>query len=358
MLNHLPFYHKLKDQLRQWLPKERRTRICNMALLITGLYKSGEIHLSKIVREWPLSGNDPSLVNRLWRFLNNKHVKVRDWYHPLAEQIVARFENATRMFLLVDTTKAGFNHRVLTIGTAFKKRALPLAWTVEKGPKGHTSHKTQIALFRYVAHLVSQITEIWVLGDSEFQSIPLLKWFGRQGWNFVVRVKGSIKIRMEGQNWVKINTLTFSEGETRYIGWVRVTEKHNAGWYWLVLHWEKGENEPWYLLSNQSGKRRLINYYRRRMWIEELFGDVKGHGFDLEATHLKNAERINRLVLAVFIAFVWLITLGSWVVKRGYRHYIDHKSRRDKSYFRLGWDWVARCFRLNKPVRIQFTPYF
>ena len=177
-----------------------------------------------------------------------------------------------------------------------------------------------------------------MLGDSEFQSIPLLKWIGRRGWNFVVRLKGHVKVRIRGQDWVKVNALPLSEGETRYIGWVRVTEQHNAGWHWLILHWEKGEEEPWYLLSNKSGKRRLINYYHKRMWIEELFGDVKDHGFELEKTHLKDAQRINRLVLAVFIAFVWLITLGSWVVKRGYRHYIDHKSRRDKSYFRLGWD--------------------
>lgn len=174
----------------------------------------------------------------------------------------------------------------------------------------------------------------------------------------MVRLKGHVKVKIKGQGWVKINSLPLSEGETRYIGWVRVTEKHNAGWYWLILHWEEGEDEPWYLLSNKSGKRRLINYYRKRMWIEELFGDVKGHGFDLEDTRVKDAERINRLVLAVFIAFVWLITLGSWVVKRGYRHLIDHKSRRDKSYFHLGWDWVARCFRENKPVRVKFIPYF
>jgi hypothetical protein len=35
-----------------------------------------------------------------------------------------------------------------------------------------------------------------------------------------------------------------------------------------------------------------------------------------------------------------LITLGSWVIKRGFRHFVDPLSRRDKSYFRLGCDWL------------------
>ena len=88
-----------------------------------------------------------------------------------------------------------------------------------------------------------------------------------------------------------------------------------------------------------------------------MYGDMKGHGFDLEATHLRHAERISRLMLGVCLAYTWLISLGSWVVKRGYRHLIDRKDRRDKSLFRLGWDWIERCCSRNLPFRLQFIPY-
>ena len=91
--------------------------------------------------------------------------------------------------------------------------------------------------------------------------------------------------------------------------------------------------------------------------IEEMYGDLKGHGFDLEATHLDDEERIARLVLGVCLTFVWLVALGSWVVKNGYRHFVDHKSRRDKSVFRIGWDRLARCLRLGDPFLFRFKPY-
>jgi hypothetical protein len=37
------------------------------------------------------------------------------------------------------------------------------------------------------------------------------------------------------------------------------------------------------------------------MWIEEMFGDLKGHGFDLESTHLRYFLRLARLTLAVVL---------------------------------------------------------
>lgn len=124
------------------------------------------------------------------------------------------------------------------------------------------------------------------------------------------------------------------------------------------MHWETGEDEPWFLVSDQPGKTALLKVYRKRMWGEAMYDDMKGHGLDLETTHLQNIARISRLFLGVCLVFVWLITLGSWVVKRGYRHWADHNSRRDKSYFRIGWDWVERCLALDLSIPIRFNPHF
>ena len=68
MNNNLQYYYRVQQQLRQWWPDERITRIRNMVLLIMGLHLSGAVHLSLIVRKWPVAGKDPSLANRLWRF--------------------------------------------------------------------------------------------------------------------------------------------------------------------------------------------------------------------------------------------------------------------------------------------------
>ena len=356
MQNNLQLYHRILRQLCQWLPDERITRKRNMALLVTGLYLSAAVHLSLIVRKWPTPGKIPSLVNRLRRFLDNPRVSVRDWYRPVAAQLVQAYAGQC-IRLVIDCTKVGFRHRMLTISIAYRRRTLPLAWSIHRGSKGHIKVQHHLALFQYVRQLLPPNSQVWVVGDAGFQPVPLLRWLARQHWHFVVRQQGRIKVYRSGHGWTRISDIALSEGETKFVGWIRLTEKHNAGWFWLILHWEKGEEEPWYLVSNCAGKKRHIRRYKIRMWTEEMYGDLKGHGFDLESTHLDDADRISRLVLAVCMTFIWLITLGGWVVKRGYRHFVDRKDRRDKSYFRLGWDWLERCLSLGLPWRLQFKPY-
>lgn len=179
----------------------------------------------------------------------------------------------------------------------------------------------------------------------------------RRSWHFVVRQTGHIKVRQAGGQWTKLANIPLEMGKTRYLGWIRLTEKHAYGWVSLLLHWEYGEDEPWYLLSDQRTDWRTIRLYKVRMWIEEMYGDMKGHGFDLEATHLRDLDRLSRLVLCACILYAWLIALGSWVVKHGSRHLVDREDRRDKSYFRLGWDWLKHRLRQGLSLRLQFAPY-
>lgn len=247
---------------------------------------------------------------------------------------------------------------MLSISIAYKKRALPLVWSIHRGRKGHVGYKAQLELLEYLSDLIGDEAEVWLLGDAGFESVHLFDWLTAHNWHFVLRHPGKNQVRWRGQPWVKLGEILVQPGETLTIGWVELTAKHAAGPYWLTIHWATGEEEPWFLLSDCTDDRQLIRLYRIRMWTEELYGDLKGHGFDLEATHLDDADRIARLVLAVCINFVWFIALGVWIVKRGWRHLLDHRSRRDKSYFRLGLDWLDRCFRLDDPVPLRFTLYF
>jgi hypothetical protein len=99
-------------------------------------------------------------------------------------------------------------------------------------------------------------------------------------------------------------------------------------------------------------EQATIKTYKLRMWIEEMYGDMKGHGFDLEATHMRDLDRLSRLVLGVCLVYAWLISLGNWVIKNGKRPLVDKKARRDKSCFRIGWSWLKRRLSQGQSLKV------
>ena len=104
--------------------------------------------------------------------------------------------------------------------------------------------------------------------------------------------------------------------------------------------------------------REALRTYKRRMWIEEMFGDFKKHGFDLESSHLRHFLRLSRLTLLVAFIYVWLVALGSQIIKRGQRRLVDRADRRDLSIFRIGLRIVERWLANGNPLAIRLVPYF
>jgi len=81
----------------------------------------------------------------------------------------------------------------------------------------------------------------------------------------------------------------------------------------LLAYWAMGEETPWLLSTNLPTQVQTLKAYQRRMWIEEMHGDLKGHGFYLEDSHLHSFTRLSRLTLAVVLLYVWLIFEGAKV---------------------------------------------
>ena len=355
MQNNLRLYHTLFSQLRKWMPEERITRLRNLSWLMAGMFLARSVHLSYIARKIPLPGQVLSLTNRLRRLLDNPRVEVRRYYRPVAQLLIERFRGQ-KLVLLMDCTALGFNYQLMVVAIAYRRRALPLVWSIHHSSRGSVSVHAQIALLRWLMPLIPSQTEVWVVGDGGFGRAELMQWLSKHHWRYCLRVSSKHHFRTEGQGWKALASIPVREGQTLLLGWVRWTRRENFGWIQLVAHWEKGEEGPWFLATDQPATPQTIRRYKKRMWVEELFGDLKGHGFDLEATHIRDFDRLARLVLAVSIVYVWLIALGSVTIKRGLRYLVDRKDRRDKSLFRIGWDWLERRLALNKPSPLTFQP--
>lgn len=342
-------YDTFFSKLRQMRPTERITRLRNLALTMAGIYLSKSVHLSKIALKIPGKAVQLSIVQRLHRFLDNPSFHVRSWYEPIAIQLLAgAAQSVGEIRLMMDSTKCGFHHQWLTVSLAFHHRAIPIAWTWLRGSKGHSSASVQLALLARVQVLLPTETPVLLVGDTEFEDGDLQKQLNQWQWHYVLRQKPSNRVQIAGI-WRSFRSLIDRPGTSVWVGSALLTLKHQLPAN-LLAYWESTEDDPWLLATNLPNQCQAIKAYKRRMWIEEMHGDLKDHGFSLEDSHLHSFTRLSRLTLAAVLLYLWLIFEGAKVIKQGERRLVDRNDRRDLSLFQIGWRWIERRLTAAQPI--------
>ncbi|MGB7337936.1 MAG: IS4 family transposase [Phototrophicaceae bacterium] len=351
-------YSKWQAMLKQLIPDKCESRLTNLVLLIVGIFEAKSVYLSLLAREIPIRAKKLSLAKRLERFLDNEAVEVDAWYHPWASWLLQSASVGGRVHLVIDTTKVSAYCRQVMVSVAYQRRTLPIMWDWVEYPRGHCTTALQISLLRRLYPLLPLGVQVSLVGDSEFGKSDLIDVLQVWNWDYALRQKGNTLFRQTHDGlWKRLDSVDVRREQALWIGHVSLA-KSNPCQTHLIAYWKQGEKDPWYLATNQLSALPTLRLYKRRMWIEEMFGDMKGHGFDLELSRLRTPKRLSRLTLAVSILYVWLVTTGEYVLLMGFNTEVDRNDRQDLSIFRLGWDWLARRFTFDDPIPILFRPYF
>jgi hypothetical protein len=337
-------YDTWKCRIMELRPEQRMTQVRNFVWLIVGIFQSRSVCLSRIAGKIPGPAKLVSVTRRLSRLLDNPAIRVREWYEPIArEWLETQLRNLGEIRLIVDGTKIGFGHQLLIVSLAYRKRAIPLAWTWVKHVRGHSSASKHLALLAYIRKLIPPGAAVFLVGDREFGAVAILRQLDHWHWFYVLRQKGDTRVWLdENGGWRTFGSFVQKPGQSIWLGCGYLTAKEIYPVN-LLVYWEVGEKEPWCLATNLPNLSMALRYYQRRMWIEEMFGDMKKHGFDLELTMLRHFDRLSRLTLAVALLYVWLISVGTCTIKNGLRNLVDRNERRDLSIFQIGLRFIERC---------------
>ena len=351
-------YDTWKMRIMELRPGQRITQIRAFTWLIIGIYLSRSVCMSKVACKMPGEAKLTSATRRLSRLLDNPAIRVREWYEPIArEWLEAQFRCIGEIRLIVDGTKIGFGHQLLIVCLAYRKRSIPIAWTWVKHVRGHSTAGKQLALLAYVRKLLPKGAAVFLVGDTEFGPVDVLRQLDRWSWFYVLRQKTSTHVWLnEQQGWQDFGSFVQKAGQSVWLGRGDLAESQIYPVN-LLAHWEIGEKEPWCLATNLPDRRTTLRYYARRMWVEEMFGDFKKHGFDLESTMLRHFLRLSRLTLAVALLYVWLISVGGRTIRDGLRHLVDRVDRRDLSIFQIGLRFIERRLTNALPFRIPLYSY-
>jgi len=190
----------------------------------------------------------------------------------------------------------------------YKRRALPIAFTIFKGKKGHLPEDAHIELVKKLPPLIPESTEkVVFLGDGEFDGTTLQRTLNDFGWKYVSRTSSNITLYTGGEP-LQIDTLAamLPKGCYKRLRNCKITHKQ-YGPVTAVAWWGDDQKEPLFLVTNFSSGSKACDYYSKRFTIETFFSDQKSRGFNIDKSHLSCPQRLTRLMYASCLAYLWVV---------------------------------------------------
>ena len=99
----------------------------------------------------------------------------------------------------MDGSVVGCGCVALMIHVIYQGRALPLAWRVRQGPKGHCPEALHIAMIELMNTMVPAGAKVVFLGDGECDGTTLQATLSALGWSYVCRTAMSTTATWEGE---------------------------------------------------------------------------------------------------------------------------------------------------------------
>jgi len=345
-------YTKVLKVLKQMIGLSHQGHVVTLAMMITGIVIGHKAQLSVMSAEVPVSAKEKSIEMHFRRWVKHNQIDADAIYMPFALQILEALSSLPLVFVM-DGSQAGRNCMVLMVGVLYKKRALPIAWVVYTGKKGHTTAARHIQALEKVQTLIPEGKEVVLMGDAEYDTTEMLLWLRENtNWQYVLRTSPQIYVQ-EGELSQPIEAYPLKKGQVVQHSQVAFTRDATVSVN-LIGWWGSRYEKPIYLLSNLSNAYQACKYYRRRFQIETFFSDQKSRGFHIHKSHLSQPARLSRLLIAACLAYIWMICQGMAVVGTNMTSLIDRTDRIDKSLFRLGLDWLKYALKKN----IDFEPIF
>jgi len=344
-------YTKVKKTIKQMMKLDHQGQVVTLAMMISGIVMSRNAQLSGMSSEIPTRTKEKSIEMRMRRWVKDA-IEVEAVYMPFARQIVEVLSHLP-LVLVMDGSQAGRGCMVLMVGVLYQKRALPIAWLVYKGKKGHASAERHIQSLEKVLTLLPEGSQVVLLGDAEYDTTEMIAWIEENTtWQYVLRTSPQIYAQT-GENNQPIRDYPLEKGKVFCLKNVGFTQT-SVVMLNIISWWGTRYEEPIFLVTNMDNPYDACRYYRRRFRIETFFSDQKSRGFHIHKSHLAEPARLSRLLIAACLAYIWMITQGLRVIAEGNSSLIDRTDRIDKSLFRLGLDWIKYALKHC----LEFQPSF
>ena len=355
-----PLYDSTRQHLATYVPAALASQIETLALVVVAMSQSISAQIGKIARALPLDTTQAAKEQRIRRLLSNERLTLTEHYWPLAKAALHGLKGQ-RVQLLIDRVMLRDTHNILVVSVGFRRRSLPLAWIAleHRGQSGLADQQT--VLGQALAVLPERV-RVSIHGDSEFRSQELFAWLRAQGHDGLLGVPGHTLLALTPDGPAStLRSWLPNRDSVAYLNGVYLTEERQ-GPVNILAWWDKDDEGKLIVravMTNLPASWQTYLRGRRRMWIETVFRDWQSGGFHLDESGVIDRQRFARLLLPLVITYLWLVAVGRWVVKRGYRTLVDDGPARSWKYslFQIGVAWKERLGSYTQAIPVVMILY-
>jgi len=341
-------YTRVWTTLHQFHPTLHARRLATWAWVIVGLLHARSVHLSAVALHLASDAEAAGRIARIRRWLANPWLDTQFLYRPLITHVLTAWRNRD-ITIMIDGCYVNHDKlQMVRLSLSHCYRAIPLAWQV-MSHHGNVSVESCQRMLNRVQQLLIGTRRVTFLADRGFRDWAWAASCQRRGWDYIIRIANTTTIRWDDGPWMAINTMAVKPGKSVYLRNVLLTQ--DGEWRCnIAITWTRATKtkpaERCAVITNREPSKWILNHYLRRMHIEECFRDDKSGGFDLDASRLRDPQRLDRLLLAIAVATLWMYELGERVLKDEQRAHVDPGYQRQLSVFQLGWRWLRRALSL------------
>jgi hypothetical protein len=320
------------------LPSQTNT----LADLVGATLEVGRVSLAEIGRR--LQGTSAKHgIKRCWRFTANRRVEVSDALHGVIRHLFKSKRWKRKPVVLALDWVEVRNFHTLVLAVVRQGRAIPVLWaSYPEWQLAKSQNNLEEGLLRLFHTMLPSHVRVILLADRGFGRTEMARLCQQLGFHYVIRIKSDVWVRCPGFRG-KLLDYPVKKGFCRTLVCSEY-RKHRPIEQRVVVRWKKGlpkhRDECWFLMSDLLRSAfQLSELYAQRMTIEEFFRDGKSrrNGFALRNTLIKHADRFDRLLLILVLAYLLLVGLGQ-VARQQFRPgaWCSNNRHRECSDFTIG----------------------
>lgn len=291
------------------------TRVISLANGVVGVLHSAALGIHAIGRGLAdaLDLDPKHAIKQVDRLLSNSGIDIWAWFAQWVTFVVASRKELLVALDWTEFDKDGHSTIALYLVSSHG-RATPLIWkTVEKSKLKDRRSEWELLVVNRLHEILAAGVDIMVVADRGFGDQSLFAYLNTIGWSYAIRFKENTTVTVGNESkpasaWVP------ASGHAKLLRDVAITlDKTPIGG--VVVKHQKGMKESWCIATNRPdlGASEIVNRYSRRFTIEETFRDIKDNhfGMGLSATHIRSADRRDRLLFISALAQALLTLLGA-----------------------------------------------